>query len=152
MRRNSTYHQTLTPYLLFFLALVYESLASMSLYISPLLGVGFYYIIHYIHDETRYRDFLLIILYSLFVEINRNMVPLSFLLFTLIFYKLLFSSFKKYVHCSTCLIVAYVFIGYLGYFLFNTFLASIFHIPLALFSWNYLLYILTDILFIVVVL
>ena len=152
MRRNSTYHQTLTPYILFFIAIIYESLATMTLYLTPLLGVGFYYIIHHIHDETRYRDFFLIVIYSLFVEINRNMIPFSFLFFTLIFYNLLLSSFKKYIHCTICLVISYVSIGYLGYFSFNTFLATIFHLPTAIFSWNYLLYILSDILFILVVL
>jgi len=145
MRRNSTYNSTLTPYLLFILAIIYESLASMTLYLSPLLGLGFYYIISYIHDEARYRDFFLIILYALYVEIDRNMILLSFLFFTLIFYKLLFESLKKYIHCQACLVVIYITIGYIGYFLFNLFLAYIFNINLPLFSLNYLIFIMTDI-------
>ncbi len=150
MRRNSTYHRTLTPYIIFVVAIIYESLASMTLYMSPLLGVGFYYIVQHIYDERRYRDFILIFLYAVYVEIDRGLVPLSFLFFTLIFYKFLFHSFKEYVHCQNCLILLYVTIGYLGYFLFNLFLTYIFNMPLAEFSGNYLLYILTDILIIAV--
>jgi hypothetical protein len=145
MRRNSTYHRTVVPFLLFLGALLYEALASSSLFLSPLLGVGFYYIIHHIYDEYRYIDFILIFIYALFVEINRGMIPLSFLFFTLIFYKLLFRSFKKYIHCQICLILAYVTIGYLGYFLFNLFLAYLLNITLPIFSTNYFIYILTDI-------
>ena len=152
MRRNSTYHKTLTPYLLFLVAIVYESFASMTLFMSPLLGVGFYYIIQYIYDEARYRDFILIFAYALYVEIDRGMVLLSFFFFTLIFYKLLFRSFKEYVHCQNCLVLLYVSIGYLGYFLFNLFLTYIFNMPLTLFSLNYFIFILTDILFILVLL
>ena len=152
MRRNSTYHKTLTPYLLFVVAIVYESFASMTLFMSPLLGVGFYYIIQYIYDEARYRDFILIFVYALYVEIDRGMVLLSFFFFTLIFYKLLFRSFKEYVHCQNCLVLLYVSIGYLGYFLFNLFLTYIFNMPLTLFSLNYFIFILTDILFILVLL
>ena len=150
MRRNSTYHQTLTPYLLFFIAIVYESLASITLFLTPLLGVGFYYIIQHIHDETRYRDFILIFAYALYVEIDRNMLLLSFVFFTIIFYKLLFSSFKKYIHCQLCLVVSYVSIGYLGYYLFNLFFSYLFNIPMPLFSWYYFLFILSDILILLV--
>jgi len=152
MRRNSTYHKTITPYILFIVAIVYESLASMTLFMSPLLGVGFYYIIQHIYDETRYRDFILIFLYALYVEIDRDMVLLSFLFFTLIFYKLLFHSFKKYVHCQICLVVAYIAVGYIGYFLFNLFLTYLLNMPLTNFSSNYLLYIITDILLVLVLL
>jgi len=152
MRRNSTYHKTLTPYLFFLVAIVYESFASMTLFMSPLLGVGFYYIIQYIYDEARYRDFILIFAYALYVEIDRGMILLSFFFFTLIFYKLLFRSFKEYVHCQNCLVLLYVSIGYLGYFLFNLFLTYIFNMPLTLFSLNYFIFILTDILFILVLL
>jgi len=152
MRRNSTYHRTLTPYLIFVAALIYESVASMTLFMSPLLGVGFYYIIQHINDETRYRDFILIFAYALYVEIDRGMVLLSFFFFTIIFYILLFRSFKQYVHCQNCLVIAYVTIGYLGYFLFNLFLTYIFNMPLTLFSLNYFIFILTDILFILVLL
>ena len=124
----------------------------MTLFLTPLLGVGFYYIIHHIYDEKRYRDFILIFLYALYVEINRDLFPFSFLFFTVIFYKLLFRSFKKYIHCQVCIIIAYVSIGYLGYFLFNLFITYLLNLPLPLFSWYYLLYILTDILIVLVLL
>ncbi len=152
MRRNSTYHRTLAPYIFFVVAILYESLASMTLFMSPLLGVGFYYIVQHINEERRYRDFILIFIYALYVEIDRGMIPLSFLFFTLIFYKFLFRSFKEYVHCQNCLVILYVSVGYLGYFLFNLFLDYIFNIPLAHFSSDYFIYILTDILFILVLL
>ncbi len=152
MRRNSTYHSTLAPYILFVVAIVYEALASMTLFMSPLLGVGFYYIIQHISDKRRYRDFILIFLYSLYVEIDRGLIPISFFFFTLIFYKFLFRSLKEYVNCQNCLVLLYVTIGYLGYFLFNLFLTYIFNMPLAQFSGNYFIYILTDILLILMLL
>lgn len=124
----------------------------MTLTLTPLLGVGFYYIIHHIHDQKRYQNFILIFLYAIYVEINRDLIPLSFLFFTLIFYKLLFRSFKKYIHCQICLVVSYIMIGYLGYFLFNLFLAYVLNIPLPLFSWYYLYYILSDIVIVLVLL
>ena len=152
MRRNSTYHRTLVPYIIFVVAIVYESLASMTLFMTPLLGVGFYYIVQHIYDERRYRDFILIFLYALYVEIDRSLVLLSFFFFTLIFYKFLFRSFKEYVHCQNCLVLLYVTIGYLGYFLFNLFLTYTFNMPLSHFSSYYFVYILTDILFVLVLL
>jgi len=152
MRRNSTYHRTLAPYIIFVVAIIYESLASMTLFMTPLLGVGFYYIVHNIYDERRYRDFILIFLYALYVEIDRSFVILSFFFFTLIFYKFLFQSFKEYVHCQNCLVLLYVAIGYLGYFIFNLFLTYLFNMPLCQFSSYYFIYILTDILFILVLL
>jgi hypothetical protein len=112
---------------------------------SPLLGVGFYYIIQHIHDEERYGHFMLIFIYALYVEFDRGLIPLSFLLFTLIFYKLLFDSIKRHVQCQVCLVFLYIAIGYLGYFLFNLFLAYLFNIDLPHFGIEYLYFILTDI-------
>ncbi len=150
MRRNSTYHRAITPYILFVVAIIYESLASMTLFLSPLLGVIFYYIVHYIDDERRYNDFIFIALYSLYVEIDRGLVPFSFIFFTIIFYSFLFHSFKKYIHCHLCLVLSYVTIGYLGYYLFNLFLTYTFNLPLTAFSEYYFIYMLTDILIILV--
>jgi len=145
MRRNSTHHHPLTPYLFFIAAVLYESLASMTLFMSPLLGVGFYYIIHHIYDEKRYSHFVLIFIYALYVEFDRGLIPLSFLLFTLIFYKLLFGSIKRHLHCQVCLVFLYITIGYLGYYLFNLFLAYLFNITLPHFGIAYLYFIVTDI-------
>ncbi len=148
MRRNSTHYRTLTPYILFIVAILYESLASMTLFMSPLLGVGFYYIVHYSTHKERYSDFILIIFYTLYVEINRGLVPLSFLFFTLIFYKSVFHTMQKYIHCHICIPLLYVTLSYLGYFLFNLFLTYTFNLPLATFSAYYFVYILTDLLII----
>jgi len=150
MRRNSTYHRIVVPIGLFILALIYASLSSMTLFLTPLLGVGFYYIITHIDDEKRYFEMFLISLYSLYVEIDRGLVIFSFLIFTLLFYKLIFKSFKKFVYCPTCLVVSYVTIGYLGYFLFNSFALYILDRPLLDFSKEYIYYVVEDIFFILV--
>ena len=145
MRRNSTHHHPLIPYLLFIAAILYESLASMTLFMSPLLGVGFYYIIHYVYDERRYTHFILIFMYALYVEFNRGLIPLSFLFFTLIFYKLFFGSIKRHMHCQVCLVFSYITIGYLGYYVFNLFLAYLFNMDLPYFGISYLTFIVSDI-------
>jgi hypothetical protein len=119
---------------------------------SPLLGVGFYYIIQHISDEERYGDFILIFIYALYVEFNRGLIPLSFLLFSIIFYKLLFDSIKRHMQCQVCLVFLYITIGYLGYFLFNLFLAYLFNMALPHFGIQYLYFILTDIFIVLVLL
>jgi hypothetical protein len=150
MRRNSTYHRVVVPIGLFLLALIYASLSSMTLYLTPLLGVGFYYIITYADDKKRYFELFLISLYSLYVEIDRGLVIFSFLIFTLLFYKFIFRSFKKFLYCPTCLVVSYVTIGYLGYFAFNLFASYVLDKSLPIFSLNYLIYIVSDIMFVLV--
>jgi hypothetical protein len=122
MRRNSTYHRVIVPFGLFVLAIIYASISSMSLYLTPLLGVGFYYIIKHIHDKNRYFDFFLIALYSLYIEIDRGLVLFSFILFTILFYILVFRTFKnlfivKYVWLLYILVLAILGTLCLIYFL-----------------------------------
>ena len=150
MRRNSTYHRVVVPIGLFVVALFYASLSSMTLTLTPLLGVGFYYIITHIHDENRYFELFLIALYSIYVEIDRGLIIFSFVIFTILFYKLIFRSFKKFVYCPTCLVVSYVSIGYLGYFVFNLFISYVLHQSFPIFSLDYLVYIVSDIVIVLV--
>ena len=150
MRRNSSYHHPLIPYILFVVAIIYESLASMSLFLTPLFGVLFYYIIHHIYDPKRYVHFLLIVLFSLYVEFDRGLIPLTFVFFTIGFYKLLFRPIKQHIHCQACLSILYITIGYLGYYLLHLFLSTLFNLPTTNLLPYFLYYIPADIFLVLV--
>ena len=146
MRRNSTYYQALKGVGLFLTGLVYASVSSMWIWSSPLLGIAFYYIITHIESKKSYFNIGLLFLYSIFVEIDRALIPFSFVLFIFIFYKVLFESFKKNIYCQNCLVPIYIITGYTGYYLFNLFLSYIFDLQSPVFGINYLYYIITDII------
>ena len=150
MRRNSTYNKILTPLLWFVLAIVYANISSFWIYATPLIGVAFYYVITHIDDEKEYFKIALIFLYSVYIEIDRSLIPFSFFLFVILFYKNFFEVFKKNIYCQNCLIVIYVVIGYLGYYGFNLFLSYLFDLTLPKFGINYLYYMLSDIALIMV--
>jgi len=146
MRRDRSDHRYLKALLLFGAGIVYEPVAMISGYLTPLIGFWFYFLLRHIdNSDYRIRN-LLIFLYLLYVEIDRGFIPFSFLLLFFWFYTLFYRFFEETVICKPCLIILYISIGYLGYYLWNLFLASLLHLPLPDFGLTYLLYILSDIL------
>ena len=92
----------------------------------------------------------MILLYTVYCEIDRGLFPLSFLLYLLLFYLLLYSYFMQIAICQLCTIAVTVTIFYLGYMLFNLFLDYLFNLSLPMMDMRYVIYILSDILVIVV--
>ncbi len=150
MRRSSTDYKPIVPYLLFVGAIIYESLSTFNIYFTPLLGVAFYYIITHIQSENHTKELVLIVLYSLYCEIERGLFPLSFLLFSIVLYRPIFSHLKKFITCQICEIVSYVVIFYIGYLLLNLFLTYIFNLELIMIDSRYIIYTISDILVLLV--
>ncbi len=145
MRRNSIDFRALIPLALFFLAIIYQSLSSMYIYLSPLFGFCFYYMIVNFHKPDKLFQKVLIVIYILYFEIDKGFFIGSFILFFIISYGTFLIPLKNSIECKKCLIVLYVSFAYLGYFAFNLFLSFMFSLELPSISLLYLVYIISDI-------
>jgi hypothetical protein len=146
MRRNSSNYSTLTVVILFIIAVIYESISCIYPYFTPLLGIGFYYIVNNFHNEAKWTTILFIFLYSIYFEIDRGMFIFSYIIFFMLFYYFILSSIKESLSCKSCLVFIYVIVGYLGYYIMNLFLSYLFNMPLPQFSPLYFLFIISDII------
>lgn len=78
MRRNSTHKQTLLSLLLLIGFYIYESVASMQMWLPPLIGVSLVFFIRYDKQDRMYH-FLAIIGCIVFIE-SENSLPMGTLL------------------------------------------------------------------------
>jgi len=146
MRRNSFNYRVINPtYILFVLALIYGLFSSMFYYLTPLIGVGFYYLMEHFEEEDHYLENLFIFIYISFIEINRGLFLFSFILFFILIYRFTLKVIKETIVCKWCLPIIYITFGYLGYYLFNLFISYIFNLEAPAIGLGYLVYIITDI-------
>lgn len=144
MRRSRFNLQPLIALLLFGAALIYESVGTIYPVISPLLGVGFYAMRRFAKEKAYYFPLLLVLLYTLYFEIDRGMFLGSFWLLALLYHLLIAQSLESGLNCPLCLKLFYAVYAYIGYYLLNLFLAFIFNMPLPHFDEYYLFYAVTD--------
>ncbi len=144
MRRDRADHRYLRALLLFGAGILYEPLAMMTGYLTPLIGFWFYFLLRHIDDSNYRIRNLFVFLYILYVEIDRGFIPFSFVLFFFWFYVLFYRNLEETIICKSCLSILYIASGYLGYYLWNLFLASLLHLPLPDFGGIYLIYIVSD--------
>ncbi len=144
MRRNSSHYSTLNIYLIFAAALVYEAFASMHFYLTPLIGLMFYFSIYFLEEE-KYKELFFILVFSLYLEANRGLISFSLSIYFVFIYYSFLKNLKLYINCKTCLIWIYVTIAYCGYYVFSIFLSSILNVDmLPLDIINYLIFIVSD--------
>lgn len=146
MRRNSFDKRDINPFLLFIIAIVYESLTSIYIYFTPLLGVIFYYLLEHMEEDENFLKEGLMLLYISYFEIDKGLFLFSFLIFFVLFYNFAAKPITHAIHCEKCKIVLYVGLGYFGYFILNLFLAQVFNQSIPSFGIEYVIYIITDII------
>ncbi len=149
LRRSRFNLQPLIALLLFCAALVYESEGTRYLYLTPLLGVGFFFWRRHYTRKSSYFYIFLFFLYTIYFEIDREMILFSFLLLAMIYHYFFAQKLETVINCRFCIDIVYILYAYLGYYLLNLFLAFLFNLELLHFSPLYIVYIVTD-LFLVV--
>ena len=146
MRRDSINYSVVNPtYILFGIAMFYGVLSPIFYFLTPLIGLSFYYLSEHFEDEDRQIETLFIFIYITFMEINRGLFLFSFLLFFMLFYKIVIRTIKESIHCKWCQPLLFITLGYLGYYIFHLFLSTIFNFDAPDLGWGYLVFILTDI-------
>ncbi len=151
MRRSRFDLQPLIELALFGAALIYESLASITPYLTPLLGVGFFLWRRHLHQKCYYFVITLFFLYTLYFEIDRDMIAGSFILLALLYHYLIADRLESAINCPLCIRIFYLLYAYGGFYLLNLFLSFLFNLPLPAADMAYPVYMLSD-LFILVLL
>jgi hypothetical protein len=150
MRRSGSHYRSLIEVSLFIAALIYESLSSIYQPLSPLLGLSFYYILTNYEKREGVFIYLLIALFSVYVEVDRGLNIGSFILFSLLFYNPIHKYIKKFINCQLCEIIVIISVFYIGYFSFNLSLDYLLNRSVLEWSFNYIIYIITDIFLVLV--
>lgn len=149
LRRSRFNLQPLLILLLFAAALVYESIGTIYPFLTPFLGVGFYFWRRWHGDKAHYFQILLFFLYTVWFEIDREMVLFSFILLAILYDTFLAKHIETSFSCPLCMRLFYVAWAYGGYYLLNLFLAFLFNMPLPRFDALYWIYMATDLLLLV---
>ncbi len=149
LRRSRFNLQPLLILLLFTGALVYESIGTIYPLLTPLLGVGFYYWRLHHGKKEYYFQILLFFVYTLWFEIDRDMLLFSFIILAMLYDTFLARRIETSFSCPFCLRLFYVAYAYGGYYLLNLFLAFLFNLPLPPFDTLYWIYMGSDLFLLV---
>jgi len=144
MRRSST-DKSYIEVTLFSLALVlYQLMTSLYTFLPLFAGLFFCYIIINSHDEKKRPYVILALIYLSLYDLNKGFYLFSYLFFFILFYNLFVDKIRNSFSCNNCILFVYVVAGYLGHYLFNSFIAYILNQDLPSFSQWYLYYIAID--------
>ncbi len=132
--------------LLFIAALTYESLGTIYPYLTPLLGVGFYYWIKNRDNKESYPPIFLFFCYTIYFELDRDIMLFSFILLIMLYHYFIQKPLEESIECDVCLKIIFTLYAYLGYYMLNQFLGFIFNLPSFEINLTYLIYIISDLL------
>lgn len=149
MRRDSTYHRNVIPFGWIFFLVIYQVASSLYVYLTPLIGFFFCYLILVINEEekthieqsgTKY----LLIAYLVFADLNRGFYLFSGVIFFYLYYYMFAEWMKTVFKCKNCILIAFVISSYLGIYGFNNLLAYVLNESLFNLGWEYGVYIVSD--------
>ena len=144
MQRRIINLEPLTPIFLFCGLVVYESISSLYVYITPLVGIVFLYLVQNIHDKEKTYINLALFLYLIFFEIDRGFFVFSSLIYFLIYYNFFHNELVNSVACQNCLKFLIIFLFYIGFYIVNLILSLLFNQDLPIFDITYIIYFVTD--------
>ncbi len=127
MRRNSTHKQTLVVFILFIGLYIYESIASMWIWLPPFIGIYFILFLHF-DKEDNFYGFLAVLCGIAFIEAENNL-PLGIVLGLFLFLSLFVVS-RIQIVLSTLRTarVVYIALAYVNFYivlsLFDAFMGS----------------------------
>ena len=151
MRRDSTYQKNLNRVILFVFLIAYESLTSIYTYLTPFFGVVFCYLVFNLQKEQMRFSVILAFLYMVFFEVDKGFYPFSFFLFFSIYYKLIIDRIEKILINDNSTVAFFVVSSYLGYYLFNFFIAYLLNHEAPSFGIEYFVYIVVDIMIAIII-
>ncbi len=152
MQRNSIYQTNIRYLFIFVCAVVYESISSIYPCLTPLFGVVFYLILLNMHDEKKVFPLILSFLYIFIFEIDKNFIPFSFLIFFFLYYVFLYEKIERFFVEKNYKIFFHILFAYMGYYLVNIAIDYLFDYNIPNLNYEYVFYIITDTLIVMVLL
>ncbi len=143
LQRNISDKSNLELITFFILALIYESLTSIFPFLSPLFGVSFILWLTLYNQKLNLAK-ILIYLYIIFYEIDKDYFVLSFVPLFLFMKFYIVNFFEKIIDYTIFRIFIYIVSTYIGYFLINLFLSYIFNNDIPSIGIEFIFYIIID--------
>ncbi len=125
MQRSLSHQISINPIIILPLFLIYESLSSIYLFMPSLLGVIFYLFID-AKESDSIKLLLIVTLMLIIYEAEKGYLFLSTLLYFSVVYELFIPYLKQNIVCKACLKFIFIFLAYIGYYLFMFLLSQIF--------------------------
>lgn len=128
MQRSISHKNSLIPFVYVGIFLLYSALTGIYLFLPPFFAVLFIFF----SRALKRQDILFIILVSVCLvifEAQNGYVLFSSIIYFSIIYKYIIPKISKISSCANCIKLTAVLLVYLGFFIFNSMLASIFLLP-----------------------
>ncbi|MDR2100201.1 MAG: hypothetical protein LBP40_05185 [Campylobacteraceae bacterium] len=142
MRRNSSYNKYLKLSILALVLLLYQIFSSVYIFLSPLVGFFFAYMVKNFKRDN--LEVYLAFLYLCFFELNQGFYLFSIAALFAVFYTFLKPRIDAVFENRLWIVVITVASAYLGMFLINIFLAYIFNHEFFTLGIAYFFYIIVD--------
>lgn len=144
MQRSISHKKPIKKLLIYVvLFLLYESLSSIYLFLPPLFGVLFVLLIQALNNEDTvgvlFISFCLVIF-----EAENGYILFTSVIYLFIAYKFILPKLIQNFNCYSCLRFSYIMIAYIGFFMFNAILSSIFLVDLPQANYYIIYYILIE--------
>lgn len=146
MQRSITHNQPLTALLYLLLFIIYSSLSSIYPLLPPLFGL---LLLLFSRAMSRRGNSLFVLFVSLSLlvfEANFGYLLFSSILYFYFVEKFILPKIEQNFSCEACIKFSYVFLAYIGYFLFLSLFANIFLLEMPSFSYYIIYYILIEFL------
>ncbi len=144
MQRSIPNKKSLTDnfsYIIFFI--IYESLSSIYLFLPPLFGVLFVLLINALNKNDNIT-FIFVSFCLLIFEADKGYTIFSSIVYLLLIYKFILPKIIQNVSCYSCIKLLYILLAYLGFYMFNLFLANIFLLPIPSINYYIVYYIVIE--------
>jgi len=145
MQRSIINYQPIVPIFLLIGLILYESITSIYVYITPLAGYIFLYIVENIKKKEKRWIIVALFIYLTYFELDRDFFVFSSLILFLIYYRFIHSELKATIACKNCLKIAIIFIYYFGFYIINLLFALIFNYQLPKLDIAYIVFLISDI-------
>lgn len=110
------------------LYIIYESLSTIYLFLPPLFGLLFVLLVNALNKEDTLSVSFIIFCLIVF-EADKGYMLFSSVIFLLLAYKFILPKIIQNVNCSSCVKFSYILVAYIGFYMLNSLVASIFLLP-----------------------
>ncbi len=146
MQRSITNKKSIKNYFIYtILFVVYESLSSIYLFLPPLFGVLFVLLINAI-DKNDTIAVIFIAFCLVVFESQMGYILFSSIIYLLLIYKFILPKIIQNFNCYSCIKVSYILLAYFGFYMFNSFFANVFLLPIPTINYYIVYYIVIEFL------
>ncbi len=148
MQRSLSNQNPVKALTLFLLFSIYTAISTIYLALPPLLAVLFFFFIK-LYEKNDLVSFLYILIFLIVYEASYGYLTLSVLIYFLLLYYFIMPLIKKIFTCKVCIHFLHVVFVYIGFWLYNVLLYTIFWLPIPPIDMYTIFYIVIEFLVIV---